>query len=255
MTAKNLLTLLFALSTATQGLAQPKEFVLHAPQVEGSPTAIWISRTYEEVFRRLNIPLRVLYLPHVRGAVMTEVGEVDGQFNRFHDYSDKYPNQIRVDEPIYSVVLTAVVPAGSDLQFDNSWQSFSDTGLKINYVRGIEAVEKSLKQHVDANLLASVSYIHDGLVNLKYQHSDVFIHGYTAMKPYLDSGEFKDHLQLAGTIERINLYPFVHRKHSALAPSIASTLTQVKAEGLPMQYCMEAYGPGSEQLCRGVVPQ
>lgn len=56
VTAKNLLALLFALSAATQGQAQPKEFVLHAPQVEGSPTAIWISRTYEEVFRRLNIP-------------------------------------------------------------------------------------------------------------------------------------------------------------------------------------------------------
>jgi len=238
----------------SQSYVLAKDFIFHAPQVEGSPTAVWMLHTYEEVFRRLNIPMKVLYLPNVRGAVMTEFGEIDGQLSRFAEYGSRYQNQIRVDEPVYVVTLVAVVHKETDYMLTGGWEALQNTPLHIDYVRGALVTEKNLEQRLDSSQLSAVSFIHEGLVNLKYHNSDVFIHGYASILPYLSSEEFKDELKVAAVIEVVNLYPYVNIKYGELVPLLKKTLADVKAEGLPFKYCLEAFGRNAKLVCNSIVP-
>ncbi|TCS41136.1 hypothetical protein [Reinekea marinisedimentorum] len=240
-------------SAALLASANEDVFRMHSGHDPDSPSAVWMELFYAEVFRRLDMPHEVLFLPNKRGAMMTETGEIDGQVNRVYAYQSRYPQQRRVNEPISRLSIIAWVRAESGLAFD-SWQSFKDSGLRIDYVRGVVLAEIKLIPLIEAERLSTSSFSVDGLTRLKYDLSDVFVHSNFGVYPFLNDEDFAGYIRSGGVISSEFMYPYVHAKHAYLIPEMERVIREVKAEGLLLRFCFEAYGDLNVDFCRELQP-
>lgn len=239
-------------------LAEPafksQPFVMQCGPAKGTPLARWMALVYGEAFRRLNIPLQIYYLPTLRSSFMAESGLIDGQMYRVNEYGRQFHNQLRVDEPVISIPTAAFVRKGESYSHFADWNSLAGRNLVVQYVRGVVMAKRRLDGLISPEYLSDVSYSLDGLVNLKHQNSDVFVHSIIDMYHYLQKDDFHDEIVMAGVLERVELYPYVHRSHGWLAPQLAEKLLEIKQEGLLMEYCLQAFGEGSQAICELAQP-
>ncbi|TCS43340.1 hypothetical protein [Reinekea marinisedimentorum] len=239
-------------------LAEPafksQPFVMQCGPAKGTPLARWMALVYGEAFRRLNIPLQIYYLPTLRSSFMAESGLIDGQMYRVYEYGHQFHNQLRVDEPVISIPTAAFVRKDESYSYFGDWSSLAGGDLVVEYVRGIELNQRRLSNLIAPENLSSVSYSRDGLINLKFRNSDVFVHDMIDMYYYLQQDAFRDHIAFAGVLETVNLYPYVHRRHSWLAPQLQDVIVQIKQEGLLREYCLQAFGEGSQPICELAQP-
>lgn len=244
------MTLVFAAEPAFS----EHQFKMHSGHDPETPVAKWMSLVYEEVFRRLDIPMQIYFLPNKRGSMMTETGELDGQFGRIYEYQNLFEHQLRVNEATVTMNINSWVRADSELAFENGWDSLKDTDLRIEHVRGVVVSEKNLKPIIRKDLLSTSSYVSDGLEHLKFQLTDVFVHGDLGVYPHLLRSEYKNLIVPAGTLAQVNLYPYLHASHAELIPKMEQVIRDIKQDGSYLAFCMEAFGEESEPFCLNVIP-
>jgi hypothetical protein len=225
-------------------------FKMHSGHDPDSAIAKWLSLFYDEVFRRLDTPYEILYLPNKRGTMMTEAGLLDGQVNRVFKYQETHLNQLRVDEAILNVSVHGWVLNDSDVKLTNGWKSFNNTDLHVEYVRGVYLSEKNLIPIINPERLTTSTYAVDGLINLKFHLSDVFVHSNIGVYQYLIQDEYRDVVVSAGILTSEPLYPYVHISHSGFIDDMKKTIHDIKSEGLMFQYCLQAYGESNVDVCR-----
>lgn len=186
---------------------------------------------YSEAFKRLGFTFTYKVYPSKRSSVMANDGEVDGEPQRAGNYADTYPNMIRVDEPSFT---NRVVAFATDPSIRlNSWDSLRDTPYRVDYRIGSLISEQELPRRVDPKLLTAVPTVEQILKKLKFQRTDIYVDMEWAVLPVLQSAEFKEAGIVRVGILSTNLsYPFVHKKHAALAPRLAVVLRQMKQEGV-----------------------
>lgn len=189
---------------------------------------------YSEAFGRLGYAVELNTFPHERSLLETNAGRMDMEAGRirFNDtLSAKYPNLVRVDEPIRTIHLGAYT---LDVSLHLSdWKDFTGQTLVIGYSRGFKLVEKRLAQYqVPAQYLREVTDVRQGARMLKRRRIDVLLALELPMADLMDGAESgQTGIQLAGMLEQIPVYPYVHQKHRALAPRLAQVLRAMKADG------------------------
>lgn len=250
----SVLLMLCSVFISVQASTHEALFKMHSGHDPKSPSAKWMEILYSEIFRRLNVPFEIVYLPNKRGIMMTETGEMHGQLNRVFAYQESYPHQLRVNEPVSRLRIEAWVRKDSGYRFDNSWQSFQDTQLSIDYVRGVLISELNLTPLVKPDQLSTSSFSFDGLQRLKYGAIDVFVHSNFGVYQFLARDEFKSEIESGGIITSELMYPYVHVSRANLIPDMKQVIRDIKREGLLMEYCLQAYGAGGEDFCIALQP-
>lgn len=215
-----------------QTTAAPEPFVMgfdEDPKVFGT---IWSLRIYKEAFRRLGIPLQASFYPLARRAALVDEGTIDGDGARVHGFGAAHPNLVRVEEPVMDLDF-ALYTANPTLRLQRL-EDLAASGLLVEYRRGILLCENSLKSLLPPERLSDVTSEQQGVKKLLTGRTDVYCELDSVVKQALGSPEFKS----AGGIRKVlnighlQTYPYIHRKRADLAPRLAATLKQMKAEGL-----------------------
>ena len=239
---------------ARQSCAEP----LPAPQADtfrlsinrpaGTPLYRWVDLIYSEVFRRLNINMTVVYHPLKRASIETSAGKADGEPARIYEYGTLYPDLVRVEESVFPMTVAAYT---TDISIGelNGWKSLKNTNYLVEYPRGMKICESNLTKVIKPEFLSTISETSPGLEKLIRKRTDIYIDDVNSVLPllHLHSSELQEKIHLAGIMEAVPLYMYVHKKHASLAPQLASILRELKAEGLIEQYHKIAFGISDDE--------
>ena len=189
-----------------------------------------ISLIYSEAFKRLGYNFKLISLPGERSLVDADSGVVDGEATRIADLDlDKYPNLIRVPEPII-VIKDGAYSTDSSIRI-NGWESLRGKGYKVGLFKGIKSVEQKLPLYVDKKDIITLTGFEQSLKMLQTRRIDLFIASTLLEESApMNSPAYRD-IKRVGIVEEKIAYPWLHKRHKALAPRLADTLKAMKADG------------------------
>lgn len=221
---------------------QPRHFVMAG---DASPSSLAYRLTLligQEAFRRLGATMEITNMPLGRRNALVEAGAIDGEMARIYSYGDAHPELVRVEESIMDFTFS-LFTSQPGLQI----QQLSDlpAHTATEFRRGILMCENKLRPIVAPEHLSTVTATEQGLKKLLAGRTDV----------YCDIATFVEDVRLSGTLKDANrvrklldvatvpTYPYVYKKHAALAPRLAAVLKQMKAQGLFAVYRKQAEVP------------
>ncbi|MBI4986436.1 MAG: hypothetical protein HZC24_14105 [Rhodocyclales bacterium] len=220
--------------------ASPAPFVMGFDENAKVFGTNWSLRIYTEAFKRLGIPFEANFFPLARRAALVDEGAIDGDAARVHGYGAAHPNQVRVEESVMDFDF-ALFTASPTLRLDRI-EDLPGSGLLAEYRRGILLCENKLKSLLPPERLSDVTSEQQGLKKLLAKRTDVYCELESVVKQALASPELKDAtgIRKAFNIGHLQTYPYLHKKRADLAPRLAATLKQMKAEGLIEAFRLEA---------------
>lgn len=214
----------------------PSPFVMAMIRPEHDFLGRWWRLIYAEVFRRLEIPVRFEDYSSKRASLEADEGLVDGEPGRILDYQSAHPSLLRIEEPLLTLNFSAFV-ASAAIGPLNGWESLRDTAWRVEYQRGIRISENNLPGLVPPEKLSSVTEPIQGLRKLAAGRTDVYVDEESGILTALQTPEFKGSgIRVAGIMATGVIYPYVLRKHAALAPKMAAIIRSMKAEGAIVSY-------------------
>ena len=226
-----------ALSQTATGTIKP--FIMTA---DGEPTTYgsrWVTLIYTELFGRLAMPFQLEHYTLARRAALVEEGTVDGETSRVYTYGDNRPNLVRVEESLldFNFALFAANP-GVRLE---RLEDLRASSYLVEYRRGILLCENTLKKLVPAERISDVPTQQQGLKKLLAGRTDLYCDLEAYIRQELQSPEFKGSAirKAIGVGNAVPTYPYLHKKHAALAPRMAAVIKQMKAEGLIEAYRLQ----------------
>ena len=223
---------------AQQPLA-PTPFVMATHQADTSFQGQWVRRIYSEAFRRLGVPVALPAIPLQRMTEMLDRGEIDGDVGRVQAHGLAHPELVRVEEPMYDVLfgLYTLNPAIELKQVDD----LAAKPWSATYVRGVAICERLLKSLPPGNVTA-IATDEQGMEMLAMKRVDFYCSANHTMSD-VSSRERYRHLpppRLALSMGTVPLYPYLHRRHAALAPRLAAVLREMRAEGQIERFRLES---------------
>lgn len=188
---------------------------------------------YTEAFGRLGFRFELYSVPIERALLEADAGRMDGDVARIEldeAQAAQYPHLVRVPEPVYQMKLAAY--AVDPTLHVNSWADLGRRLLVVGHPRGYKATESRLHDFIDREHTIEFGSIEMGLEMLKRRRIDVLIAAQTAVESVLATEGFKKGpIALAGILETLPLYPYLHQKHRALVPGLAAAFKAMKADG------------------------
>lgn len=207
-----------ALSPARTAAAE----TITVSQMENDTLSAQAFAIIREAYRRLGIDLQAVPLPRERALMFSDSGETSGEVIRMAGIETLYPNLVRVPEP---VVTFDTVAFTTGLSFAvNGWESLRPYRLCV--LRGMKLAEMGTDgmQRILANSNGQIIRM------LVAGRCEVAVLGYQIwreIEPHL-----KDSLRaLEPPIVSVPLYHYLHRNHADLAPQVAETMRQMRADG------------------------
>lgn len=200
---------------------------------KGSPLYRIADAVLSRAFRNLGIRFALEELPPKRISAALDIGRIDGDTFRIYDFNNdnRYPNLVRVEEPILNLDHTAFTKL-SDLKV-NGWQSLLP--YRILYLSGIKLVENELEAAgIPPENRLSVYDIDTAFHLLNAGRGDIFIisppNGRESLKNLgLTHSGIRLVLPPLATTE---MYPYMHKRHLRLSQQLAEELRKMKASGL-----------------------
>ena len=187
-----------------------------------------------EAFKRLGKEFRLISLPSERSLVSANAGEIDGEGLRVAGLGSKYPNLVQVDEAYVGISFVAFSKdatiklddwdslAPYRIAFINGWKMFEANTGKARVVNKVDKPEQMFdmlqRDRVDLVLYT----LADGLAYTRQ-------HGLGQIAP------------LKPSLKDVDLY--LHKRHGALAPALARTIRDMKADGSYNQILSRALNP------------
>lgn len=233
-----LLPALPALSQTAGEAARP--FIM---TIDGEPTtygSLWTTLIYKEIFKRLGMPLQLEHYTLARRAALVEEGSADGETSRVYAYGNNRPHLVRVEESLIDLSF-ALYAANPAVRLERL-EDLRATPYLVEYRRGILLCENTLKQAVPAERISDVPTTPQGLKKLLADRTDLFCDLEAYVRQELESLEFRGTAQVRKVIgvgNAVPTYPYLHKKHAALALRMATVIKQMKAEGLIEAYRLQ----------------
>lgn len=199
----------------------------------------YVSSVFTEAFRRLGIPVVIEVYPLARRAALVAEGHIDGEASRVYTYGDSHPELVRVEESIIDLRFS-VFTADPALRAKRV-EDLPATAM-IELRRGIMMCENAFRNIAPRERVSTVVAIEQGIRKLIAGRADAYCDIDTFFDEVLHSGEIQgaDKVRKLFEIAALPTYPYLYKKHSALAPSLAATIKKMKEEGLLDRYRAEA---------------
>ena len=214
-----------------------RPFLIVINRTENSLAYKYLNMVYREVFRRMDIPMTMIYLPLKRGAAQVVSGKFDGETTRIRAYEDSHPTLIRVKESLYSVNVSAFALNFFTEEL-NGWDSLKGSDYKVEYPRGVLLSEINLKKVIKPQNLSNISTPQQGLKKLFRHRTSVYIDDELVVFPLLKKLDATYHgaIEKVGVMESVPLYMYIHKKNHLLEPRLSKIIKEIKDEGLITEY-------------------
>jgi len=221
------LALCFAILWDKSAIAQPGKLVLNASYsspIVAPDKSGYLDRLYQELFRRLGIPVEIQALPAERALQNANDGIDDGDVCRVAGLTDLYTNLVRTSEPVM---------AYQHVVFSRT-RRFRVTGpaslepYDVGIVTGLKIVEQNTTRHRSRIMLDDAEQLFrmldQGRVEVAvlertagtYAVKKLGLAGIRILSPPLLAGDW---------------YLYLHKRHAALIPLIDRELRAMKQDG------------------------
>ncbi len=191
--------------------------------------------TLTEAFRRLGYRYEVISLPQKRCIFLMKTGQVDGDATRVYAFNknNKHPYYVRVGES-HAKIFWSVFMTDPDVQI-NAWDDLKKGGYRVGYLAGVKYSEQNLNGLIDKDkLIPQTSSNRNGLRQLQRGRIDAYVYADGARaKNDLATEELENSgIVLAGHVDHKDMYPYLQKKHEALADDLTKKIREIKTEGL-----------------------
>lgn len=194
----------------------------------------WLRRVYTEAFRRLGWRLEVQVMPARRAELALQRGEIDGEMLRTARYGELHPELQRVEATLLQVSFGIYGNQGPG--HPSNLAALRDGEGQVIYRRGVTVCEQRLREVLPAERLVEISAA-DNAVRMLARGRVGFVcdmdSALSLSLAHLGSAEGQ-----AGPLQRLfdlgppmATYPFLHARHAALAPRLATVLQTLRTEG------------------------
>ena len=175
-----------------------------------------ISRLVEEAYRQLGHDTEFAYLPAERSVREVNRGKYDAELARITGLDNEFPNLVRVQEPIYTLQISAFVRSDSDIEI-STWEDIGDR--RVGYPRGYRILNirtRGLNVIKTKDPETTVKMVKGGRMEIGFLlTSDAValaekLGGISVIEP---------------PIEQSTLYHYVHVKHRRLIPKLEKVIS------------------------------
>lgn len=181
------------------------------------------SKVLQKAYAEADIEIEALFLPLQESLEQSNEGITDGELARIEKITELYPNLRRIPVSISSVEAVAFSKR-KDI-FIRDWNDLQ--GRDFTVVRGAKFIEsatrKMKKQYVNS--------IQEAFVNLENNKTDIIVLPKKSAIRLILKKEFKNIKPISGTLEKLELFHFVHKKNAYLIPIITPILQEMKDNG------------------------
>ncbi len=218
-------------ATAQQQIASAP-FVMATHQADTNFQGQWVRRIYTEAFRRLGVPMEVQAIPLQRMTEMLDRGEIDGDVGRVHAHGAAHPELVRVEESMYDVVF-GLYTLDPTIEL-NHVNDLAGKPWSATYVRGAAICERLLRPQLPPESITTIVTDEQGMEMLALKRANFFCSANHTIADVASRERYRKlpPPRLALSMGTIPLYPYLHRRHAALAPRLAAVLREMRAEGL-----------------------
>ncbi|MBN1648147.1 MAG: transporter substrate-binding domain-containing protein [Spirochaetales bacterium] len=182
-----------------------------------------LDRIMTEVFRRINVPMELVYTETDKSVFDVNAGILDGEINRIAGFDKLYPNLVQVPEP--NMIMRFVAFARKKIIVDG-WESIKD--LYIGHVGGWKIIEDNVKSFPHVISTPTEKELFRMLADNRI---DVALYSLLTGLSVIKTMQLEDIIALDPPLESRNMYLYVHKKHRQLVEKIAKTLREMKADG------------------------
>lgn len=221
--------------------------VLGTIQTDQTFSGKWIRKVYGEAFRRLGIALQINDYPTQRLSALSDQGAIDGDVARVHGYAAAHPELVRVEEPVMEVVF-ALFTTNPDLMLKRL-EDLPASGLQGTYVRGVAICANILKPFLSADRLVDTTEEAQGLSMMLAGRIDFYCSSDLSMQSMRQLPAFRNATTLRVLLaldKSVPFHAYLHRRHAALAPRLASVIKAMKSEGAIERYRLDALKESGE---------
>jgi ABC-type amino acid transport substrate-binding protein len=236
--AAALLCAVLMLATAAAGARDKLVLVRPADKESGYARRLF-QLVASDAFGKLGYDVEIRNYPPLRASREANAGNVDGEAGRTRHYGDAHPALVRADEVIV-VMRIAAFTTDPDLRLDG-WDSLKDRPYRIAYRSGYELTKARLERTVPAVRLTDVADGQTGMQRLALGIIDLYIDTSEFGQLMMDKmPERYSKVRVAGWMEQLPLYFYLHRRHAALVPRLTAMLHQMRADGTLDRYVEQA---------------
>ena len=181
-----------------------------------------IAELVKEVYRRLGHDTEFVFRPAKRSVREVNRGRFDAELARITGIENEFPNLVRVEEPVYTVSVSAVVRSDSNIRV-NSWEEIGDRW--IGYPRGYKLLDirtrelNSIKAKNPSSIIKMVKAGRMEIGLLMTSDAAALAQKYGGISV------------LEPPIEVTTLYHYVHVKHRRMVPSLEKVLIKMNDSG------------------------
>ncbi|WP_089418366.1 substrate-binding periplasmic protein [Vitreoscilla filiformis] len=177
-----------------------------------------------EAFRRVGFGIQVVNNPSERSLVLANQGEVDGEGLRVAGLATQYPHLIQVPERFIGISFVAFVrqpglqlDGWASLQphrigFITGWKMFEAHATGARIVNRVDTPEQLFRMLAQDRIDVALYTLADGLALVQR----LGLSGIQAVTP---------------SLRDVDMFLYLHQRHSALVPQVAQALRDMKADG------------------------
>ncbi|MBQ0719876.1 MAG: transporter substrate-binding domain-containing protein [Gammaproteobacteria bacterium] len=173
--------------------------------------------------QRIGYTLKVITVPTERSLKMSSSGVVDGELMRTPFIEKQFPTLLRVPEPL--VESEFVVFSRQAIDLTEGWQSLA--GKSVGVVIGMKIIEASIPDKALVTRVKSEEQLFSLLFKKRIDMA-VFLRD---MGQYYLNKHNAEGIVISETLETMPGYAYLHPKHAALVPLLASSLKKMKEDG------------------------
>ena len=212
--------------TLSMSFSQSKELLIVYPSDPTlDPGISLIQKVIKEVYKRLNIKIKLKKTHATRSLIISNSGKADAELIRTKMIEKKFKNLIRVNFPIDKIRFRAL-----SLNPQISHVTIPELMSKpIAFKRGFLILEKIFKNNKLVNRITNSEQIYKMVLTKRIDFGIVLTR--TSHRPIMKDAYKKIRI-ININIPDVNLYHYVNRKHKRLVPKMVEVLKKMKEEKL-----------------------
>ncbi len=191
----------------------------HSPEQTGL-----VDDLLEQALKRMGYRLRVLTVPTERSLKMAAAGLADGELLRTPAIEKYFPTLLQVPEALIEGEF--VVFSHEAIDLSEGWQALS--GKSVGIVIGMKIIENNVPASALVTKVKDEKLLFTLLERKRIDHA-VFVRDIGEF--YLNKNNIKGLLVNKMYLDKVPAYAYLHPKHAALVPRLASTLKKMKQDG------------------------
>ena len=178
-----------------------------------------------EAFKRIGYQIKTIQLPAERGLKNVNAGIEDGEMSRIAGLSKTYPNLIQVPEKImdWEFVVFSIAP----ISLDNGWSDLDNK--TVSFLNGWKILERNIPKTA---YILKVQNAEQLFSLLRKNRTDYVIYEqWSGLLIVSNSDNLSDVKLRQPSLAKKEMFIYLHKKHAALVPQLASALKQMKKDG------------------------